>query len=30
MPHGYDLTYGILVAVVVLAMMYGAFGSSRP
>jgi hypothetical protein len=30
MPSGYDVMTGILVALVVLAMLGGAFGRSHP
>jgi len=30
MPDGYSVITGILVAVIVVAMLGGAFGSSRP
>jgi hypothetical protein len=30
MPHGYDVLTGILVAVVVVMMLAGSFGSSHP
>lgn len=30
MPQGYDILTGLLVAVVVLVMMAGAFGRSHP
>ncbi len=30
MPEGYDLLAGVLVAMVVLVMMGGAFGRSHP
>ncbi len=30
MPHGYDLISGLLVAIVVLVMIGGAFGRSHP
>ncbi len=30
MPDGYDVLTGILVALIVLAMMGGAFGRSHP
>jgi hypothetical protein len=30
MPEGYHVLSGILVALVVLVMLFGAFGSSRP
>jgi hypothetical protein len=30
MPSGYDVATGILVALVVLAMLGGAFGRSHP
>jgi len=30
MPHGYDVLNGILVAVVILVMIGGAFGRSHP
>jgi hypothetical protein len=30
MPQGYDVTTGILVALVILVMMAGAFGRSHP
>jgi hypothetical protein len=30
MPQGYDVLTGILVAIVILAMLGGAFGRSHP
>ena len=30
MPDGYDVTSGLLVALVVFVMMAGAFGRSHP
>jgi hypothetical protein len=30
MPHGYDVLSGLLVAIVVLVMIGGAFGRSHP
>ena len=30
MPEGYDLLAGVLVALVILVMMGGAFGRSHP
>lgn len=30
MPEGYDLLTGVLVAMVILVMMGGAFGRSHP
>jgi hypothetical protein len=30
MPYGYDVLNGILVAVVILVMIGGAFGRSHP
>jgi hypothetical protein len=30
MPEGYDVLTGILVAIIVIAMLGGSFGSSHP
>jgi hypothetical protein len=30
MPHGYDVLSGLLVAIIVLVMIGGAFGRSHP
>jgi hypothetical protein len=30
MPHGYDVISGLLVAIVILVMIGGAFGRSHP
>jgi hypothetical protein len=30
MPHGYDVLAGLLVAIIVIVMIGGAFGRSHP